>query len=91
MEVPVGAVGGPARPGPPLTEHPLVKHYGLPLENLELTKAHRRVEGEHRVAAWKVLLDFVEVEQRLPVVDAMRAVGTAWKAYRAEVARACGV
>ena len=33
--------------------HPLVKHHGLPLEHLALTKAHREVEGEHRAAAWK--------------------------------------
>ncbi|HET6338132.1 MAG TPA: iron-containing redox enzyme family protein, partial [Polyangiales bacterium] len=26
------------RPAPPLTEHPLVKHYGLPLSHLALTK-----------------------------------------------------
>ena len=34
------------RATPPLHEHPLVKHYGLPLEHLALTKAHRAVEGE---------------------------------------------
>ena len=39
--------------------HPLVVHYGLPLEALALTKAHRRVEGSHRAAAWRIILDHV--------------------------------
>src|SRR4051812_10158902 len=34
----------PPRPEPALAEHPLAKHYGLPLESLALTKAHRGVE-----------------------------------------------
>ncbi|MBA3460378.1 MAG: iron-containing redox enzyme family protein [Deltaproteobacteria bacterium] len=49
----------PKRPAPPLEEHPLVKHYGLPLDALALTKAHRKVEGSHRAAAWRILLDHV--------------------------------
>ena len=44
----------PKRPAPPLEQHPLVVHYGLPLEALALTKAHRRVEGSHRAAAWRM-------------------------------------
>ncbi len=81
----------PARPAPPLTEHPLVKHYGLPLDSLQLTKAHRQVEGEHREAAWHVVLSFTPPEQREPVVHAMREILVSWLAYRAEVARSCGV
>ena len=38
----------PPAPQPALEEHPLAKHYGLPVECLALTKAHRSVEGEHR-------------------------------------------
>jgi len=81
----------PPRPEPPLKEHPLVKHYGLPVENLRLTKAHRAVEGEHREAAWKVVLTFTPSEQREPVVRAMHEILASWLAYRAEVARSCGV
>src|SRR5438132_13069117 len=44
------------RPVPPLGDHPLVKHYGLPLEALALTRAHRNVEGGHRAAAWRSIL-----------------------------------
>ncbi|MEM7137614.1 MAG: iron-containing redox enzyme family protein [Myxococcota bacterium] len=81
----------PARPQPALEEHPLVKHYGLPLECLALTKAHRAVEGEHRKAAWMVMLDHVEEDDRPAVVDAMAQAVEAWLTYRDDVARACGV
>lgn len=81
----------PKRPAPPLEEHPLVKHYGLPLEALALTRAHRRVEGEHRAAAWRVLLDHITEEQRGAVVDALEACLVAWLSYRDGVARACGL
>lgn len=79
------------RPQPPLEQHPLVKHYGLPLENLKLTKAHRAVEGDHRKAAWRVLLDFVPASAHERVLAAMREVLTLWHGYRDDVANACGI
>lgn len=81
----------PRRPEPPLEDHPLVKHYGLALEHLALTKAHRQVEGSHRASAWRVVADHVEPVIRPRVVDAMRACLDAWKSYRDEVATACGL
>ncbi len=81
----------PARPEPPLEEHPLVKHYGLPLEDLALTRAHRAVEGDHRVAAWRCVLDHVEEAAREKVVESMEEARRMWHAYRDEVARSCGV
>jgi pyrroloquinoline quinone (PQQ) biosynthesis protein C len=81
----------PARPQPPLEEHPLTKHYGLPVECLALTKAHRSVEGEHRKAAWRVMLDHVPVSDRKHVVSAMAEAVEMWRAYRDDVAEACGV
>ena len=81
----------PARPEPPLEEHPLVKHYGLPLEHLALTKAHRSVEGEHREAAWRVMLDHVPEADRVAVVEAMEEALVSWLAYRDGVAEACGL
>jgi len=79
------------RPVPPLEDHPLVKHYGLPLEDLALTKAHRAVEGEHRAAAWRVMLNHVSEAQRGPVIDAMESCLEKWLAYRDDVAGACGL
>lgn len=81
----------PKRPAPPLEQHPLVKHYGLPLEALALTKAHRTVEGDHRAAAWNVILDHVPEVDREPVLEAMAEALERWKAYRDGVAEACGL
>jgi pyrroloquinoline-quinone synthase len=81
----------PKRPAAALEEHPLVKHYGLPLEHLALTKAHRGVEGGHRRAAWKVMLEHVAPSARQKVVSFMDEVLLAWLAYRDEVAAACGI
>ena len=79
------------RPEPRLEDHPLVKHYGLPLEHLALTKAHRQVEGDHREAAWRVVLGHTPADQRDAVVAAMREAVVLWRAYRDDVAAACGV
>jgi len=81
----------PRRPEPPLSEHPLVQNYGLPVEALALTKAHRGVEGEHRNAAWRCLLDHVPTESRAAVVEAMQEVLGAWRGYRDGVAEAVGL
>lgn len=83
--------GAPARPQPPLADHPLVRHYGLPVECLALTKAHRSVEGEHRKAAWRVMLEHVPASDHDRVVAAMTEAVDAWRAYRDDVAEACGV
>ena len=83
--------GAARRPVAPLHEHPLVKHYGLPLERLELLRAHRMVEGDHRQAAWRIVLDYVEPARRQAVVAAMQRVLVRWQAYRDAVAEACGV
>ena len=80
----------PKRPAPPLEQHPLVVHYGLPLDALALTKAHRRVEGSHRAAAWRIVLDHVAAGERAAVIEAMEQTLAAWLAYRDAVALACG-
>ncbi|HEY4238982.1 MAG TPA: iron-containing redox enzyme family protein [Kofleriaceae bacterium] len=80
----------PRRPVPPLEQHPLVVHYGLPLDALALTKAHRRVEGSHRAAAWRCLLDFAPAADRPRAIAAMEATLAAWRAYRDEIAAAVG-
>lgn len=74
------------RPEPPLEQHPLVVHYGLPVEALALTRAHRAVEGSHRGAAWRVVLDHVAPGARGAVVSSMREVLAAWRLYRDEIA-----
>lgn len=81
----------PRRPLPPLEDHPLVRHYGLPIERLALTKAHRGVEGEHRASAWRVVLDHTAPDRQQAVLDGMNAALDAWQRYRDGVADACGV
>lgn len=81
----------PKRPAAPLEKHPLVVHYGLPLESLALTKAHRSVEGNHRQSAWRIVLEHVPAAARERVVDAMNESRVAWQTYRDDVARACGL
>lgn len=79
------------RPEPPLDRHPLVVHYGLPLDALALTKAHRKVEGNHRAAAWRILLDHVPTSERDAVIAGMERALAAWLAYRDDVAAAVGI
>lgn len=81
----------PRRPAPPLEQHPLVVHYGLSVEALSLTRAHRRVEGNHRKAAWHIVLDFTPEAARPLVVEAMQRTLGAWATYRDGVSRACGL
>jgi hypothetical protein len=81
----------PPRPEPPLEQHPLVLHYGLPLESLALTKAHRGVEGEHRASAWRAMLEHAPVDARPGVIASMEETLAHWLAYRDEVARAVGL
>ncbi|MBL9038499.1 MAG: iron-containing redox enzyme family protein [Archangium sp.] len=81
----------PKRPEPPLEQHPLVVHYGLPVERLALTKAHRGVEGDHRMSAWRVMLEHVDAREYPAVVEAMEATLGGWLRYRDDVAKACGV
>ena len=76
---------------PPLEEHPLVKHYGLAVEHLALTKAHRQVEGCHRDSAWAGILTHVTPTRRGPVVRAMNEALERWLLYRDAVAEICGV
>ena len=81
----------PKRPAPPLNEHPLVKHYGLAVEHLALTRAHRAIAGEHRKAAWSVVLDHTGADKRAAVIQGMQRTLSAWLTYRDGVARACGI
>jgi pyrroloquinoline quinone (PQQ) biosynthesis protein C len=84
-------VSAPKRPEPPLSKHPLVEHYGLPLESLALTQVHREVEGDHRASAWRMVLEHVTPDARAGVVRGMQHVLDCWLDYRDGVAEACGV
>ena len=76
---------------PPLEQHPLVKYYGMPVEHLALTKAHRQVEGHHRALAWRAILEYVHPTRRGTVVRAFEEALQHWLLYRDEVAVTCGI
>jgi pyrroloquinoline-quinone synthase len=83
--------GENATPMAPLEEHPLVKHYGLAVEHLALTKAHRQVEPTHRTEAWNMVLDHVTPMRRGTVARTMIAALEHWHHYRDAVAELCGI
>jgi pyrroloquinoline-quinone synthase len=84
-------LSAPRPAGAPLGEHPLVKHYGLDVSYLALTKAHQKVEGDHRAEAWNSILEFVPPAKREAVVSAMERALRHWILYRDQVAHACGI
>jgi pyrroloquinoline-quinone synthase len=84
-------LAGNAAPPAPLADHPLVRFYGLPVDKLALTKAHRQVEGNHRQAAWNAILTYVSPLRRGAVVRTMKDALELWLKYRDEVAEACGL
>ena len=61
------------------------------MDQLALTKAHRQVEGNHRAAAWKAILDHVVPMRRGAVVRAMKDALDLWLDYRDAVAAICGL
>jgi pyrroloquinoline quinone (PQQ) biosynthesis protein C len=79
------------RSAPPLEQHPLVRHYGLPLEALALTKAHRNVEGSHRQSAWSCVLNHTPADAYHDVVQGMNDALAHWLRYRDEIALHCGL
>lgn len=81
----------PKRPMPPLEEHPLHVHYGLPLEALSLPRVHRTVEGGHRTAAWRTILEHVDDDARSRVVQSMEQALAGWLQYKDDVAKAVGL
>lgn len=80
----------PKRPEPDLSEHPLVKHYGLDPSSLALTRAHRMVEAGHRHVAWS-MLDAIDSSVYPQVLSSMEEILSRWHTYRDAVARACGL
>ncbi len=72
--------------------HPMVAHYGCPSENLDLVRAHRSVEGDHRKDAWRSVLEHVDDDALADaVVTAVRTAREQWLNYRDGVAREMGV
>ena len=75
-----------------ILDHPLVKYHKVNPVYLDLIRAHHAIEGSHRVAAWKMLLNHARTPSRQGKVrQALERSLKLWLAYRDGVARACGL
>lgn len=74
-----------------IRQHPLVRIHGLDPKFLELQRVHKKVEGGHRLDAWKMVLDHTPAALADHVVEMVERALERWLAYRDDVARACGI
>jgi pyrroloquinoline-quinone synthase len=72
-------------------QHPLVRIHGVDPGFLELQRVHKKVEGGHRLDAWKMVLDHAPAALEDQVVQAVETALSRWLAYRDEVVHACGI
>lgn len=74
-------------------QHALVRLYGCPPDAMTLTRAHARVEGDHRGDAWRMVLEHAPEggsEARAVVATCQEACAL-WHAYRDGVADRMGL
>jgi len=73
--------------------HPLVVHYGCPIEAMELARAHAAVEGGHRRDAWRIVLDHTPEgsPESDRVAETCERALVLWHAYRDGVAAGMGL
>lgn len=74
-----------------IRNHPLVRIHGVDPKFLELQRVHKKVEGGHRLDAWKMVLDNTPQDLEERVAGAVETALQRWLAYRDDVVQACGV
>jgi len=74
-----------------IRQHPLVRVHGLDPKFLGLQRVHKKVEGGHRLDAWKMVLGHTPATLEDRVVQMVARALERWLAYRDEVAQACGI
>ena len=74
-----------------IRQHPLVRVHGLDPRFLELQRVHKKVEGGHRLDAWKMVLGHTPARLEDRVVQVVERALERWLAYRDDVAQACGI
>lgn len=74
-----------------IRQHPLVRIHEVDPKFLELQRVHKKVEGGHRLDAWKMVLDHTPKDLEERVVEAVETALQRWLAYRDDVVQACGV
>jgi pyrroloquinoline-quinone synthase len=74
-----------------IRQHPLVRIHGIDPKFLELQRVHKKVEGGHRLDAWKMVLGHTPATLQDRVVQMAETALQRWLAYRDDVVRACGI
>jgi pyrroloquinoline quinone (PQQ) biosynthesis protein C len=74
-----------------IRQHPLVRVHGLDPKFLELQRVHKKVEGGHRLDAWKTVLGHTPAKLEDRVVQMVERALERWLAYRDDVAQTCGI
>ena len=74
-----------------IRQHPLVRVHGVDPKFLELQRVHKKVEGGHRLDAWKMVLAHTPATLEERVVQMVETALERWLAFRDDVARACGI
>jgi pyrroloquinoline quinone (PQQ) biosynthesis protein C len=74
-----------------IRQHPLVRIHGIDPRFLELQRVHQKVEGGHRLDAWKMVLGHTPAALEDHVVEVVRTTLARWLGYRDDVAHACGI
>jgi pyrroloquinoline quinone (PQQ) biosynthesis protein C len=73
-------------------QHPLVRHYGLPPDAMDLIRSHQMVEAGHRHDAYCMVVNHAKTRsQQETILRYLNRSLTLWTAYRDGVARACGI
>ncbi|HSQ91335.1 MAG TPA: hypothetical protein VLM19_04075, partial [Nitrospiraceae bacterium] len=72
--------------------HPLVKYYGLPIDCMDLIRAHQLVEAGHRHDAYDMVVNYATTHiQQQAVLRCLKKSLMLWQMYRDAVAKACGL
>ena len=72
--------------------HPLVSHHGLPIDSMDLIRAHQMVEAGHRHDAYAMVVNYATTHaQQQAVLRCLKKCLRLWQAYRDAVAKACGL
>jgi pyrroloquinoline-quinone synthase len=73
-------------------QHPLVRHYGLSPDAMDLIRSHQMVEAGHRHDAYEMVVSYATTAaQQQAVLRCLKTCLKLWTAYRDGVARACGL
>ena len=73
-----------------ILNHPLVKFHNVHPAYMDLVRAHQMIEGSHRIAAWKMILNYARTSsQQQKVCRVLKCSLKQWLDYRDGIARAC--